>query len=168
MKQQQGATLAIALILLLIITLLGVSAIQMTQMEEKMSANLEDKTLAFNAAESAAVAGETWVLSLISEPKVQAACGSLPCVHEPYNIDFTTQTEAWWVANGAPYSTSLINIATPGRYIVEFIEFVSDSPVIGNTSTINKGAYYYQITARGTGATDNAVSIIQTIVARRF
>lgn len=168
MRRQQGATLAVALILLLVITLLGMSAIQMTQMQEKMSANLEDKTQAFNAAESALIAGENWVLSLTSEPTVVASCGTPPCIRTPYSIDFTTQTNAWWLTNGASYTSSLKNIATPGRYVVEFIQYVSDSPMVGNSTTTIKGIFYYQVTARGTGATDNAVSIIQTVVARRF
>lgn len=168
MELQRGATLAVALILLLVVTLLGMSAVQMTQMQEKMSANLEDKTLAFNAAESAVVAGEKWLLGLSSEPAIQTTCASLPCVHEPYSLDFATQTNAWWNANAASYSTALKNIATPGRYLVEYLQYVPDSPVVGNASTVNRGVYYYQVTARGTGATDNAVSIIQTTVARRF
>lgn len=167
MKAQGGATLAVALILLLIVTLLGISAIQMTQMQEKMSANLEDKTLAFNAAESAVIAGEQWILALSGQPSAEASC-TQPCVHEPYNIDFGVQTNAWWTANGASYGSSLKNIATRARYVVEFLQYVPDTPIVGNASVASKGIYYYQITARGTGATDNAVSIIQTTVARRF
>ena len=41
MIKEQGATLAITLILLFVMTLLGVSAMQVTQMQEKMASKLE-------------------------------------------------------------------------------------------------------------------------------
>ncbi|KTD21679.1 pilus assembly PilX family protein [Legionella londiniensis] len=169
MKQQFGATLAVTLILLFVITLLGVSAMQVTHMEEKMSANLQDKELSFNAAETALTAGEAWLLSLSKQPSVQASCSAFPCVREPYqNLDFTTQTSTWWQSNSAAYGSELDNIATPPRYIVEFLQYVPDSPEVGDSSKKSQGVFYYQITARGTGATDNAVSILQTTIGRRF
>lgn len=56
--RQTGATLAISLILLAIATLVGVAAMQGTTLQEKMAGNLRDSSLAFQAADSALLAGE--------------------------------------------------------------------------------------------------------------
>ena len=169
MMKQTGATLAITLILLFLVTLLGISSLQVTHLEEKMSSNLQDKELSFNAAESALSAGEAWIISQTTIPYEQSSCTSFPCVHSEYqNVDFSTQTSSWWTTNSATYSNTLTNINTPPRYIIEFLTFVPDTPEVGNSTQKSKGVYYYQVTARGTGSSDNAVTILQSTVARRF
>ena len=50
---QSGAVLIISLIMLLLLTLIGLSGSQVTALEEKMAGNMRDKNLAFQAAESA-------------------------------------------------------------------------------------------------------------------
>lgn len=55
---EQGASLVIALIFLLILSLIGVSSMQGTTMQEKMSGNLRDKYTSFNAAEAGLLEGE--------------------------------------------------------------------------------------------------------------
>jgi len=169
MRMLQGATLAVTLILLFLMTLLGVSAIQVTQMQEKMSSNMQDKELSFNAAESALAAGEAWIINLTREPSVVTVCSPYPCVQEPYqNLIFTTQTNSWWQSHSAAYSSQLDNVASSPRYIIEFLEYVPDSPVLGDSSIKGKGTFYYQITTRGSGSSDNSVSILQTTVGRRY
>ncbi|WP_123769594.1 pilus assembly PilX family protein [Vulcaniibacterium tengchongense] len=52
-RDQRGAALVVALILLLIMTVLGLVVLRTTQLEERMSANLYARSLAFQAAEAA-------------------------------------------------------------------------------------------------------------------
>jgi type IV pilus assembly protein PilX len=52
-RAQRGISLLIVLILLLVTTLLGVVVLRGTLLEERMSANMYDRSLAFQAAESA-------------------------------------------------------------------------------------------------------------------
>ncbi|MBK7541912.1 MAG: hypothetical protein IPN66_02220 [Candidatus Competibacteraceae bacterium] len=49
--RQKGAALVVGLILLVVITLIGVSAMQSTTLQEKMAGNLRDSNLSFQAAE---------------------------------------------------------------------------------------------------------------------
>jgi type IV pilus assembly protein PilX len=51
--RQRGASLFVVLILLLVMTLLGLAALRGTLLEERMSANLYDRSLGFQAAEAA-------------------------------------------------------------------------------------------------------------------
>ncbi|SEG76871.1 pilus assembly PilX family protein [Marinobacterium lutimaris] len=58
-RNESGAALIVALIMLLLITIVGVSAMQTTTMEEKMAGNLRDRHVAFQAAEAALRQGES-------------------------------------------------------------------------------------------------------------
>lgn len=52
-KEQQGATLFVALIILVVVSLIGVTAMKKASVEEQMSSNLYQKNLTFQASESA-------------------------------------------------------------------------------------------------------------------
>lgn len=51
-RAQRGAALIMALVILLVLTVLGISALTTTTLEEKMSGNTQETTRAFEAAES--------------------------------------------------------------------------------------------------------------------
>ena len=57
-RTQAGASLLVVLILLLVMTLLGLAALRGTLLQERMSANLLDRNLNFQAAEAALREGE--------------------------------------------------------------------------------------------------------------
>jgi type IV pilus assembly protein PilX len=168
MNKQQGATLAIALILLLIITVLAVGSVQVSHMQERMSANLQDKEISLRAAESSLNAGEDWLLSQNKQPIIYPNCQSFPCVRQMYDgTNLYSQSASWWSSNSATYSNQLKNVATAPRYIIEYLQFVPDSPVVGS-ATFGTGVHYYRITSRGVGANGETVTYLQTTVARRF
>ncbi|HHJ38290.1 MAG: hypothetical protein AXA67_13855 [Methylothermaceae bacteria B42] len=48
-RRQQGAVLIVSLLLLLVMTLLGVTAMQSNMLEEKMAGNFWSRNLAFQA-----------------------------------------------------------------------------------------------------------------------
>jgi len=66
-QQTRGAALIVSLILLLVMTLLALSASNSTVMESKISANLTDRNTAFQAAEHALRQAEAQVTQLISQ-----------------------------------------------------------------------------------------------------
>ncbi|MGE3106281.1 MAG: PilX N-terminal domain-containing pilus assembly protein [Lysobacterales bacterium] len=57
-RRSQGAALVVVLILLLLMTLLGLASLRGTLLEERMGANLLDRSLAFQSAEAALRVGE--------------------------------------------------------------------------------------------------------------
>ena len=52
-RQQSGAVLIVAMIFLIVMTLLAISGMSTTSMEEKMTSNAQESTRAFQAAETA-------------------------------------------------------------------------------------------------------------------
>ena len=57
-NRQKGAALIVSLVMLLLLTIVGVSSVRMTSMQERMAGNLQFRTTAFEWAEEAARFGE--------------------------------------------------------------------------------------------------------------
>ena len=55
--RQQGAVLVVSLVMLVVLTLLGVSVMNMTQLQERMAGNQQEDTQAFQSAETGLSAG---------------------------------------------------------------------------------------------------------------
>lgn len=167
-QTQKGATLAIALIFLLLVTIIGVTSMRTSSFEEKMSYNMSNNEFAFQATESALREAEAWIFAQAVAPVIVTACATKPCVLQPdpnrYPED---ENAAWWTATGTTYAgTALNNINTAPVYIIEYSRFVPDSLVVGKGNST--GIHYYKVIARGTGATDDAVTIIESTFSRRF
>ena len=64
-SRQSGSALIVGLILLLVMTMLGLTAMQTTSLEERMSGNMRDRDLAAQAAEMALRAGENEALTAV-------------------------------------------------------------------------------------------------------
>lgn len=67
MRKQQGAALAVGLILLLIITLMGYTGMKSTMLQEKMAAGIHNRSLANAGSNSALRAGESKLYNLVKE-----------------------------------------------------------------------------------------------------
>lgn len=67
-SHQGGAALVIGLILLVLLTMLGVTAMRTTSLEERMAGHTRDHALAFQAAEAALRAGESYLNSVVVGP----------------------------------------------------------------------------------------------------
>jgi type IV pilus assembly protein PilX len=155
-QHQSGAVLAISLIILLLLTLIGVTAMQSTGLEEKMAGNLRDRNLAFQAAETALREGERETSSLPLCPIV-AQVGGFYAHSDTPKID--DGDGSVWSTSGKAYTyTGVIlekvtKTAQP-KYIIQCI-----------TSTPGPSSLY-RITARGTGGTTDAVVILQSVYLR--
>jgi len=73
--KESGAVLIVALIMLLLISIVGVSSMQSTSMEERMAGNLYDRHTAFQAAEAALRQGEA--LFVVSYPDLSVVSGAI-------------------------------------------------------------------------------------------
>lgn len=171
-RQQRGAVLIISILLLLIMTLIGVTAMSTTSLEEKMAGNMRDKNIALQAAEAGLEDGEAWVAVLGSEPAETTTCGTAPCDVWALNAlpDLSSQSHSWWLSNAREYGTSGTNdipeVATDPRYIIEAQSFVPDNLDSGQNPPTGKSIY--RVTARGTGGSNDAQVILQTTFVKRF
>jgi len=143
---QNGAALFVSLIMLLLITLLAVSSMQSSIVQEKMTANQYDSQIAFQAAEAALRRGE-----LLRQG--QAGFVSLPIGPAPAANKFLDNT--LWQATAIQVALPAgSGVAKAPEVVTEELDFDSNN----NTSRI-------RVTARGYGARETTVVVLQSIVA---
>lgn len=169
--RQDGAVLVISLLILLIMTLIGVTAMSTTSMEEKMTGNMRDKNLALQASEAALEDGEAWLAAQGSYPGKASVCGAPPCDVWDLNVlpDLANESQSWWQSNTHEYGTAgskdINDVKTDPYYVIEEQAYVRDNLDAGQPPT---GANFYRVTALGTGGTDDAQVVLQSTYVKRF
>ena len=154
-RKMKGATLIVALIMLVLIAIIGFGAMQTTTMEEKMSGNLRDKNMSLQAAEAGLRDREAWLRGLTSAPSP--------------NGQWLFDDEISWNAPLEYGSAGVIDIAGVSAdpvMAVEEMEFLPDELVVGFER--RKGRDIYRIMARGTGQSPNAITVLESTSAKRF
>ncbi len=172
LARQTGAVLIISMIILLIMTLIGVTAMNTTTLEEKMAGNSADVNLAFQAAEAALRDGEQNLIS--TQPSEPATCSSAPCNFWQINSSaisgLSGRDQGWWAGHGLEYGASgtkdLALVKSDPYYIVEYMDYRADNKDVGYG--IPAGATIYRVTASGTGGADTTQVILQTTYVKRF
>jgi type IV pilus assembly protein PilX len=172
---QRGAALVTSLVLLLVLTIIGVSAMQMTRMQERMAGNTRDINLALQGAEAALRDGENQIGALTSSPiTCTASTEEAPCgIFERNFLPSLHDTDAaWWELNAQEYGTdgkaeltrsANGELAEDPHFVIEEVGFIRDSLI----AEPDKGREFYQITARSTGGSGDANVVVQTTFARR-
>lgn len=174
---QQGAILVISLLLLLVMTLLGLAAIQITRMEERMAGNLRDTNIAFQGAESGLRDAENRLRLMVARPET---CATAPCavpsVWErnlpeamlPENL--RNQTIDWWRTNAQEYGVAgtreITQTTEDPRVLIQDAGFIADSLTVGHGPP--EGRNFYRITAYSTGSTNTAQAVLESTYTRRF
>lgn len=166
-KNQRGIVLVISLIMLLVMTLIGVSAMNASMVAEKMAGNSRDVELAFQAAETGLRYGETWIANQIAEPEAKANGSSQVWTLEGIGTGITTKNQAWWMTNAVAYTSAISNVKTAPRIVIEYTAFVPDDLLVGSGNG-SEGLTYYRVTSRGTGGSDQSRVLLQSTTARRF
>ncbi len=171
-RRPQGFSLVMVLIFLVLLTILGITAMQTSTLEERMAGNLRDENLAFQAAESALREAEDF-LSGVTLPSFGAVTATTPglynTVTNPWGGRDNPQGWSGWAQ--APtsnvyrvYSGTLDRVATPPRYVIEQLPPVPVDPEssVKLGTGVGNFAQVFRITARGTGGSNNAVVVLET------
>jgi type IV pilus assembly protein PilX len=169
---QQGSTLIVALVILLIMTMLSIAGMQGTILEEKMAGNMADRNVALQSAEAALREAEAIVEPLLAEPTPVTSCSTPPCQIWVLGSagDLTTNSDDWWNEQAEEFGVdgeqefALAN-ADP-RYFIEYQSFEEDDLASGSNPPT--GRTFYRITARGQGTSSTAVVILQATYAKRY
>lgn len=121
-NRQRGVSLVVVLILLLVMTLLGLAVLRGTLLEERMSSNMMDRGIAFQAAESALREGE----ALAGNPATTAP--SAGCVAGVCSLPNASVTDRWLDPSFAGWINSTTNLGSLGGTPQYFIEFMGQAP----------------------------------------
>ena len=168
---QRGAALVTALLLLVVMTILALSVMQMSRVQERMVGNTRDLNVAFEAAEAAARNGEAMVRAQATAPvdcSLKPTCiswlkGSVP--------DLASQSATWWTTNATafadPAGNAMSAVKDNPRYVIEHLGFVRTDGGV-ETSVLPVGRDFYEVTGRSSGASGLANTVVQTTFARKF
>jgi type IV pilus assembly protein PilX len=174
LRRQRGAILVTSLLLLLVLTVLGVTMMKMTNMQERMAGNTRDISLALQGAEAALRDGER-----ILDPFMPAIAGvsllptgALSCmVCQPgaLPLDIANPGAFDWNANGQQYGDDGVQefpgLAEDPQFKVTEIAFIEDSYLNGQ-DYFEDGRSFYQVTAHSSGASGLANVVLQSTYAR--
>lgn len=142
---QTGSALIVSLIMLLLISLIGVSSMQGTILQERMASNLHDRNIAFQASERALREGETWLapnaLSAQTNDRLEDPAG-----WDGGGTDAVTVTTSDGQLSADPsYHVGWVSVFCPS--------IQSGSPCFDR----------FAVTSRGQGGTDTSVAILQSM-----
>ncbi len=172
--KQTGAVLVVSLMLLVVMTLIGVTAMRSTILEEKMAGNTRDSLLALQTAETALLDGENYLETEINS-LAAAFDGSELGLYE-LDSDPPVLLDSTWV-NSITYRGTFgtyPGVTSQPRFIIEFAgpfaDESSDDLNISSYDTLDSlgTPYVFRITARGTGGSDSAVIFLQSNYVRIF
>ena len=167
--RQQGVALFLSLVLLLVLTIVGVSSVQTTSLEVRMTRNHNDRTIAFQAAESALRDAEAVLWALPTAVDFDTPDGR-------YTVADFKQEEHWrgdiWSGAGSIVAaTDVEGAIEQPRYIIENL-----GPVINEENAYMLDDPYgaggpdriemFRVTARGVGGTTAAQVFLQSYVGR--
>jgi type IV pilus assembly protein PilX len=174
LSQQSGVVLMVSLVMLLLLSIIGVTGSQVTALEEKMAGNSLEQNIAFQAAEAALRAGE---LVIENHPPADKLDLTVPpgLVPPPYanalhlateGLDYKADT-SWVDAESVEFATTIPSVSAQPRY---FIEYISDKPANPPTacSTPPTCISFFRVTARGTGRQSTTRVFLQSYYGRKF
>lgn len=167
---QQGAVLVIGLLFLVMLTLIGVTAMSTTGLEQRMAGNSRDWQLSYEAAEAVLRDAEIDISSGRVSGETGADCsttGTSPNYDGLCHRDSTTPAWQWvnWsdsasniyyilygAKSGASSTSFTTGYASKPRYIIDPQQAI----VPGQTLIIDKKTYSYRISGVGYGGTSTA------------
>lgn len=173
--RQDGATLILGLVMLMVLTILGVAATTASQLELKMASNAQDKQRSFIAAENARLAAEILAMQLgdsLRNPSYQFTCTSGNGLLADAGTAKTSGCSGL-VADIANHNWDTNSMSVTGstdRYIVEYLgEQQVALPTDPNRGDVGEAppvdARVFRLTVRGTG-NDGGVTYLQAIYTR--
>lgn len=164
--RQSGAVLMLALIFMLLITLLGVGALQSSTLQERMAGNVRDMNVAFQSAEAAVRAAEDHLQgaalgSFNGTNGLYPLCVAGACTTPEWN---DRGSAGWRVRPSTPGSIGGVN--KQPEFIIEELPGVADPTGSLAADEPMQPWQFYRITARGYGMSDATMSVIQVMYRR--
>lgn len=146
--KQSGSALIVSLIMLVLITIIGFSSMQRSNLEERMTANENSYNSAFQAAEAGLREAETSLLEMNTRPSL-----------DNRNNFYEADTDSKWDDAVSHSSANAI-------YIIEDKGFMRDSLDTGRES--EKGRDFYMVFSLGEDTSSTSEVTLESTYARRF
>ena len=170
-RNQSGMVLVVSLIVLISLTILGVTSMQVTRTEISMAGNQRESGITFNAAEAGLRAAESFVATSVSKSDFENKTAVGLYGKDAEDPDYS-HSASWMAVQ--PSLLTLPHVASQPVFIVRYLGDRSTNEV----AAVNIGGYgssqpgitvsNFRITARGEGQTAKAYRYVQSYYGKEF
>ncbi len=183
-RRQRGTVLVVSLVILLAMTLIGITALQKSIMEERMAGNLKDRNVAFQGGEAGLRVALDWLDGLLTPPvaksdggnKVWTECSAGTTVHVATGCPANTAPDVAWAETAGNYvaytnsdfadnDSALSGVAAQPKIVIE--ERYSP-PLDFQKQAKGAGVHHYTVSALAYGGRADTRSLLQTTVVKVF
>ncbi|MDF0751173.1 PilX N-terminal domain-containing pilus assembly protein [Marinobacter sp. 71-i] len=147
-QRQRGATLIVALVMLLLISLLAIGGMQGSVMQERMASNAHDSAISFQASEAALRQAEDDIMNTLSTR--QAA----------FNEDLLDTPWEWDGNNPASSGTGVAGPDVSAQPVYHLARLADVCPIEPGQPCFER----YLTTSRAQGGSAEAVTVLQSTV----
>lgn len=180
-QRQQGVSLLVVLVLLLVMSVLGIAVLRSSSMQERMAANLYDRSLAFQNAEAAmrhiqfdilgAAAENMQYGKTLAEVRTDGAamtCATDGVCDQSSPTPGSRETPVWLSAS----NTTADGKTLPYTYSIEYLGTGKGSTLLGICETTYGQSSYqcqrpmFRVTVRGEGPGHAQVVLQANVVSR--
>lgn len=168
-NEQRGAVLVVGLIFLVVLTIIGVTAMQVTTMEERMAANARDRSKAFQAAEAGLRDAEAYMdveipensgAALITKSAI-SNCANGFCGTSTAAVP-SLKTYSWDGSKDKLANTSITGIVGQPRY---FTEYAGEMKCVSHCES-GGWVSVWRMTVRAQGSNADTVVLLQETYSR--
>ncbi|MHA7811104.1 MAG: pilus assembly PilX family protein [Marinobacter adhaerens] len=147
-RHQKGATLIVALVMLLLISLLAVGGMQGSIMQERMASNAHDEAISFQASEAGLRQGETDLI------------GTLATRQAAFNRDRINTPWDWDGADPIASGTGNAGDNVSAQPVYHQARLADVCPIEPGQPCFER----FEVTSRGQGGSPDAISVLQSTV----
>jgi len=180
---QRGAILIVAMVILLVMTMVGLTSSKGTLLQQKMSVAYQQRSLASLASEAALRAAETYMQdNITTTPNLSNFAGGTVGLYSNYtvlgeisvvaavedSIADVANPDLWNVANSVAIAGYDPSVANPPRYIIEYVgrDKGKANKVVVDYNDPNLSAdtkpHVFQITSIGWSRDEGIYSVLQS------
>lgn len=172
---QRGAIMVISLLLLLVMTVLALTASQSTTLQERMAGNARDTDIAFQAGEAGLRDAEAALATMArtgTSGKPDDCNATSSCAIKQRDVNFKpdfARADDFWADNTRQYGgdeKQIAEVASDPLIYTEKRGEVRDTLSTGTPG--GSGTAYYAHTVRAKGGTDTATVVLQSVDAVRY
>ena len=173
-----GTALVFALVILLLLTILGITAVTTSSLQEKMAGNMRDQYMALQASDSILRDGQSLVFNQTTKPTPSCPPDIVTRIWDsdclPATVSaasgpnwWSTATETWWLNPAFAFTSSVATGLTfqEPRFAVERIQQAPVTAEIGKNKKVYR--FYYRTTGWSVGATNYSQGITQDVFSKR-
>lgn len=175
-----GSVLLVSLVLLLVMTVAGLTGVKMATLDERVSGNYQDQQMAFYAAEAALKEAEQFIAnSQFTLSDFTASCAGGFCFSGSNSQDVGScdpgaaqlwQSGELWSSDGQHRTTSvsISGISARAKYIIEFRCYIAKEPSGPLPDPANRWdwAEFFRITALASGGSGDSRVMLQSSYAK--